>query len=106
MYEIESGQKEVTFASKQTGSNTFENTTKAWDESVDDKVGMLYVHDYLYAYPGGNPETAENASTSWLAPQNTEFVITSSQLAQSTSVGGSKTYYVKAIAVLQKKLVD
>ncbi len=70
MYEIESGQKEVTFNSKfDTSNGKFETTTKAWDESVDDKAGMLYVHDYLYAYPGENPETAEKASTSWIAPK-------------------------------------
>ncbi len=33
---------------------------------IEAKVGLQYAHDYLYAYPGGKPESYTNAVTSWI----------------------------------------
>ncbi|MBQ7031405.1 MAG: hypothetical protein IJN13_03425 [Bacilli bacterium] len=35
-------------------------------DSVNAKIGLMYIHDYYYAYPGGNPGNASNAKTSWI----------------------------------------
>ncbi len=43
--------------------NVFTNSVKA-------KIGLQYIHDYYYAYPGGNPGSLDNAKTSWIFFKN------------------------------------
>ena len=42
-----------------------------WNSSVNAKIGLMYIHDYLYAYKtnesdAGKPNTLENAKLSWI----------------------------------------
>ncbi len=98
MYEIESGKKEVTFdSSVEYGSSgsysyTIKTTTKKWDTSVSDKVGLLYIHDYLFAYLGGNPGSSNNLKTIWLAPKIPEFIITAQGLSDVPNAPGHRIY--------------
>ena len=39
--------------------NKFTTNTKG-------KIGLMYIHDYLLAYPNGNPENMKIAKTSWI----------------------------------------
>ncbi|MBQ7030902.1 MAG: hypothetical protein IJN13_00835 [Bacilli bacterium] len=71
---------------------TIEN---AWTTSVNAKIGLMYIHDYYYAYAsGGAPGSYSNAKTAWIfldnnddtAPNLSEWIIT------RTGVDGN--YYV------------
>ncbi len=41
--------------------NEFPNTVEA-------KIGLQYLHDYYYAYPGGNPKNSNASKNSWIYP--------------------------------------
>ncbi len=66
-YNIESGNTAASYFKKtETG---YETSTYTWDTNKDyinAKIGLQYLHDFLLAYPGGNSETPENASKSWI----------------------------------------
>ena len=39
----------------------------AWTSTVSAKIGLMYIHDYYYAYAlGGTPESSSNAVTAWI----------------------------------------
>ena len=44
-------------------------------DSVNAKIGLMYIHDYYYAYKGGIPGSASNTKTSWihLSHNDTQF---------------------------------
>lgn len=59
--------------------------------SVDAKIGLMYIHDYLFAYPGGEPNSAANALTSWIngSTANTpEYTITIKSQSSGGGAGG------------------
>ncbi|MBQ7031308.1 MAG: hypothetical protein IJN13_02905 [Bacilli bacterium] len=44
-------------------------------DTVNAKIGLMYIHDYYYAYPGGNPGSSSNAKTSWIHLSNNDVEI-------------------------------
>ena len=58
------------------------------------KVGLMYVYDYLYAYPGGNPGTAANNKKSWISISLAEWQLSSYSTTQARYVtaNGDLTY--------------
>ena len=51
-----------------TCSNDNQCTEKnyTWSKSISAKIGLMYIHDVLYAYPGGNPGSDINVKNSWI----------------------------------------
>ena len=42
-------------------------TENAWTTTVSAKIGLMYIHDYYYAYAsGGAPGSSSNAKTAWI----------------------------------------
>ena len=44
-----------------------------WSKSTNAKIGLMYMHDIDYAYPGGNPESTTNVKNSWIYFQKDEY---------------------------------
>ena len=44
----------------------------SFTSTVSAKIGGLYIHDYFYAYPGGNPGNASNAHSTWIYYENND----------------------------------
>jgi len=44
----------------------------AWQDTVPAKIGLMYLHDYYFAYPSGLVENSNNASSSWLHLSNND----------------------------------
>ena len=71
MYAIETGQSETTHY-----VGTKENITEqtyTWANKITAKIGLQYIHDYLYATPGGNPMNIDTAKTAWIFFQKDGF---------------------------------
>ena len=66
MYAIETGQANTTHYIGTKEDITLE--TYKWPETnkVKSKTSLLYMYDYLYAYPGGNPGNSANVAKSWI----------------------------------------
>ncbi len=72
-YKIESGNTPTRYYIKTEDGYELSNYT--WNKNTDyvmAKVGLQYTHDYLYAYPGGKPGSAKNASKSWIFLMNND----------------------------------
>ncbi len=64
MYNIEKGKAEATHYAK--GEDGIVSSQKyIWTNKVDEKVSLMYIHDYAYAYPDGNPSYT-NVTNSWI----------------------------------------
>ena len=85
IYKIESGNGEATRYVNQNGKSVTEKYT--WSDKIAAPIGIQYLHDYYYAYPGGNPTTADNAKTAWIHLSNNEF----KHPASSHSIGAEWT---------------
>ena len=46
--------------------HTAYETESTWADSVTAKVGLMYMHDFFLAYPGGNPQTGSYAINAWV----------------------------------------
>lgn len=50
-----------------TNGNTYFNSHYSnWDISTYAQIGLQYPHDYLLAYPGGNPGSGTTAKAAWI----------------------------------------
>ncbi len=47
------------------GDNAYAIVNK-FSNIIQAQIGLLYIHDYYYAYPGGNPGNKDIAKTSWI----------------------------------------
>ncbi len=76
MYDIESGSIETTFYNKEDSDGN--PTGKGeWYEKIEAPIGLMYLHDYLYAYKtneedSGNPANQENAKKGWINISNNQ----------------------------------
>ena len=72
MYGIETGNQTTKRIWPDEGQTTCSSslpcTAKGytWSKSVNAKIGLLYIHDYMYAYPEGNPNNNTNVANSWI----------------------------------------
>ncbi len=64
LYNIETGKSETTHYAGTYGSVTGQSYT--WTNTVNAKISLMYLHDYAYAYPGGNPNNYTNVANSWI----------------------------------------
>ncbi len=65
MYNIETGKAETThYAKGEDGAVTSQSYT--WENTVNAKISLMYLHDVAYAYPGGNPNGSTNVRNSWI----------------------------------------
>ena len=46
--------------------NSMYEIESSFDSSVTSEVGLMYIYDYYYAYPDGNPGNKSNAKTAWI----------------------------------------
>jgi len=53
-------------------------------DSVNAKIGLIYMHDYYFAYLGGKPENYTNAATSWIHIKNND--ISETEIYDSTMI--------------------
>ena len=60
MYKIEIGQTSTTHYTSST------TETYTWSKSIPAKISLMYIHDYIYAYPAGIPGSNSNAENSWI----------------------------------------
>ena len=96
MYQIETGQKETShYVQQPAGSTTVVSESYKWPSTnkVKSKISLMYIHDYVYAYPGGNPGNATNRKNSWIHFQKDGYNTSSTYEWLSTrwgmnSVGG------------------
>ena len=69
VYQIETGQKETThYVQQPAGSTTVVSESYKWPTTnkVKAKISLMYIHDYIYAYPGGNPGSYSIAKNAWI----------------------------------------
>ena len=69
VYQIETGQKETThYVQQPAGSTTVVSESYKWPTTnkVKAKISLMYIHDYIYAYPGGNPGSYSTAVNAWI----------------------------------------
>ncbi len=68
-YQIETGQKEtIHYIQEPVGSTTVVYRSYKWPgtNKVKAKISLMYMHDYLYSYPEGNPGNGKNIKNSWI----------------------------------------
>ena len=66
MYQIETGQVATTRYWPKLNSKTTTEESYTWNKKKSAKIGLQYLSDYYYAYPGGNPSAGTNAIKSWI----------------------------------------
>ncbi len=69
MYAIENGLRETSHRVKNSEDDNFTIQRYTWNkdnDKVNAYIGLQYIHDYIYAYPGGNPQSDSNAKKSWI----------------------------------------
>ncbi len=66
MYNVETGGGPTTHCEKNESNNNCTQQPYTWENTVNAYIGLQYIHDYLYAYPGGNPKNYEAAKRSWI----------------------------------------
>ena len=66
LYAIETGQQSTRRYWRKLGEEAISVVPYFFEKKVNAKIGLMYVHDYFYAYPGGNPGNANNAFKSWI----------------------------------------
>ena len=66
MYAIETGQADTTHYVGKYGSVKLETYTWPKTNKVGAKISLMYIHDFLYSYPGGNPGNYSTAKNGWL----------------------------------------
>ena len=72
----------------------------AFTDSVSDaKIGLQYIHDYYYAYPGGNPENYEIAPTSWIHFKKDSYNTSTREEWLISKYAGVRSYYVQSWSV-------
>ncbi len=72
MYRVEHGlDSTTTYLRDENGTeNVLKNVT--WEKSKDAKIGLMYIHDYYYAWPDENLNK-ENLIKTWIFFQNNNF---------------------------------
>ena len=66
-------------------ADTVYNIEGKWTTFQNAYIGLMYLHDYLYAYEGGNPQTGAAARQSWISLYNNDSInLTSSPLVPSS----------------------
>ncbi len=66
LYLIESGLKPTIHT---VNNNGFMQETYTWDVNKDfvvSPISLIYIHDYLYSYPGGKPGNYNDAKNCWM----------------------------------------
>ena len=71
MYAIETGQIETTHYVGPKDNITVQTYT--WTNKVKAKIGLQYMHDYLFATLGGNPMNMDVAKNAWIFFQKDEY---------------------------------
>ena len=70
IYAIETGNASTTHYVNSYYNSTTNNDihleTYTWTGKVTSKISLMYIHDYIYSYPGGNPGNADAAGKGWL----------------------------------------
>ena len=74
IYDIETGKTNILWYNCQNECTNIDNWHQEeykWNSSVNAKIGLMYIHDYLYAYKtneedAGKPTNAGNAKLSWI----------------------------------------
>ncbi len=69
VYQIETGQKETThYVQKKEGEYWVTEETYKWPSTnkVNAKISLMYIHDYIYAYPDGTPGGYSTAKNAWI----------------------------------------
>ena len=82
MYKMETGKQVAPYRKKNENDYDYVIEYYLWNESVLAHIGLQYIHDYMLAYPGGNPENKDSAINSWIHlshneknhPSNSVFV--------------------------------
>ncbi len=65
MYAIETGKAE-TRRNVMSEDGKFNYPKYTWENKVDAKISLMYIHDILYAYPEGKPGDGPNVKDSWI----------------------------------------
>ncbi len=66
IYKMETGKQEAPYHKKNENDENYVTDYYLWNESVLTFIGLQYIHDYMFAYPGGNPESNTAALNSWI----------------------------------------
>ena len=92
MYAIETGNADAKHFVGNDGNNT--EATYRWNQSVSAKIGLMYIHDYIYSYYNGsdpdtrgNPKNESTAKNCWLFFQKDGYNNTSSSFEWKHSLG-------------------
>ncbi len=99
MYAIETGKTSTKRIWPDEGQITCSEVTPCsekeytWskNKSINAKIGLMYIHDIDYAYPGGNPGNATNIKNSWIHFQKDGYNISPSIEWLITRLGVYKT---------------
>ncbi len=65
MYAIETGGEPTTHCEKNENNSCTEQPY-TWSKTVNAYIGLQYIHDYIYAYPNGNPGNYTTAKNAWI----------------------------------------
>ena len=89
------------YGTKEDGSKdgpTIFAIENAWTTTVSAKIGLMYTHDYYYAYAsGGAPGSNSNAKTAWIHLSKNDSGATYSNEWTMSRYGGSSNFYVDAV---------
>jgi len=69
------------YAREYNGDNAY-SFESIFQDTIDAKIGGLYLHDYFYAYPEGNPQNFTAAKSAWIHYENND-----SNYSSCTSTG-------------------
>ncbi len=99
IYAIESGKEQTKHYVKNKDDNESTEVTYKWTESVSAYIGLQYMHDYLYAYPGGNTNNGLYLSKTWIFLKNNENMEISDWFELLIPITGyyAHLYYPRAI---------
>ncbi len=66
IYAVETGKEETTHGVKSDNAEGYISEPYLWNKSIEAFIGLQYLHDYIYAYPGGSPGENSIASNAWI----------------------------------------
>ncbi len=66
VYAIETGGEPTTHRVKNENNYNYTEQPYTWSKKVSAYIGLQYIHDYIYAYPGGEPGNYTTAKNAWI----------------------------------------
>ncbi len=97
MYNVETGAEATTHRVKNESDNNYTEQPYTWSKKVNAYIGLQYIHDYIYAYPNGNPGNYTTAKNAWIHISHNDTSNSNEWLISRYGYISSGSYYAWSV---------